>query len=53
MTRKNEPKTMENKQGADVVCSKCGALIIPANIAEGMRQRTIDEYVVAHHCKKK
>lgn len=48
----NKIKIMQDKTPADIVCSKCGVVIVPAVKIEGFRQRTIDDYVEAHKCKQ-
>lgn len=46
----NPPINMQDKRPADVVCSKCGRIILKATLVESYRQRDIDQIVSQHVC---
>ena len=43
---------MQDRRPGDVTCSKCGRMIVPQTKAQGMRERTIAEFVEAHKCQE-
>lgn len=48
---RNKSVDMQDRRPADIVCSKCSRIIVPASKAQGMRERTIAEFVEAHTCQ--
>lgn len=44
-------KNMQDRKAADLVCSKCGQIILPASRTEVYRERDIQEAKEIHKCK--
>ncbi len=42
---------MQDETPENVVCSHCGAVIVPAPKIHSMRQREIDQAVYQHACR--
>ena len=48
--KENKSVDMQDHRTGDVVCARCGRVILTQEKANGMRERTITEFVEAHVC---
>jgi hypothetical protein len=47
---RNKVKTMQDKTPADIRCSACAKIIVPAHRTESYRERDLQEIISRHKC---